>query len=127
MMRKVIGASAMLLVFGLAAGAEEARKPKPTKVFILSGQSNMVGAGKVKDLPKELAAERKNALVWARGKWTAYKPAGRVGPEVTFTAEMAKAWPKGTVGSINRQEPTEVILSGALRLRAASVRVPGVR
>jgi hypothetical protein len=95
----VLSASATL---GTAAGAGEkvAAGLKPSKVFILSGQSNMVGHGGVEELPKELAAERKRVLVWSGRGWIAYKPRKLVGPEASFTAEMVKAWPKETVGFI---------------------------
>jgi hypothetical protein len=98
----LMGLVIAVVALGATAGAGEKTDGglKPTKVFILSGQSNMVGQGSVKDLPKELAAERKNVLVWAGGQWRAYKPKGRLGPEVTFTAEMAKAWPKETIGFV---------------------------
>jgi Carbohydrate esterase, sialic acid-specific acetylesterase len=110
MTRRTTGLLVMTLGFGLMAGAGETGKTgkpgkskaglKPTRVFILSGQSNMVGAGRATELPKDLAGERKNVLVWAGGKWTAYKPSRRMGPEASFTAEMAKAWPKETIGFI---------------------------
>lgn len=50
-MRQLLACSALLLATSDAARADDA--PKPVKVFILAGQSNMEGAGTVKADPKK--------------------------------------------------------------------------
>ncbi len=89
----------------LAAPLTEARGGQPAaggkmKVFILSGQSNMVGAGTAGEVPADMAAENPNVLIWSQNKWTPLKPAGRVGPEISFGKEMAKAWPGQKIGIV---------------------------
>jgi hypothetical protein len=87
----------------LAAADGRAGQPAPAgkiKVFILSGQSNMVGGGSAREVPAEMAAEDPNVLLWSRGEWTPLKPAGRVGPEISFGKEMAKAWPGRKIGIV---------------------------
>jgi alpha-galactosidase len=77
--------------FPLARGAEE-----PMPVFILAGQSNMEGGGKVEELPAEWKTPQQEAQL-VRFWETEFKPLDpaklgkNFGPEVTFGAEMAKA------------------------------------
>jgi hypothetical protein len=86
-----------------AAHAEQNRgaAPRPTKVFILAGQSNMVGQGKGEDVPAEVAAAaREKVLILDRGRWRPLVPGQRFGPEITFGVAMAKAWPAERIGLI---------------------------
>ena len=87
------------LLFGAAPDA-----PAPEgkmKVFILSGQSNMVGQGDAKSLPEDLAGTPENVFMFSKGKWQPFEPGGgRFGPEVTFVREMAKAWPGQKIGIV---------------------------
>lgn len=83
------------------------KAPLPTKgrfrVFILSGQSNMVGQGRMGELTKEHAAYRKpheRIRVWSNGQWEYLIPAQRFGPELSLAHELAKAWPNDTIGII---------------------------
>ena len=61
-------------------------------VFVLAGQSNMVGGGKVAQLPEELKAPQKEALFvqfWG-SKWAPLTPKKSFGPEVSFAREMTR-------------------------------------
>ncbi len=83
------------------------KAPVPTRgrfrVFILSGQSNMVGQATTGELADEQAALRKpheRIRVWSSGQWEYLVPARRFGPEVGLAHELAKAWPEDTIGII---------------------------
>ena len=58
----------LLVILFLIAGISNARpdQNKPLKVFILAGQSNMVGQGKRQALPKEVSAIQKDVLAGDR-------------------------------------------------------------
>ena len=87
-----------------AAGEPTAAGDGPMPVFVLAGQSNMVGAGQVAELPAEFKGPFRDAL-FTRFWGTEFKPLdpaklGKTfGPEVTFGLEMAKAL-KRPVGMI---------------------------
>lgn len=87
---------------------------KPLKVFILAGQSNMVGWGNSAELPQELQAGNKRVLMFEDGRWQPLKPNRKAarnqqqfglkefsfGPEIAFGQAMAKAWPDEQIGII---------------------------
>lgn len=66
---------------------------KPLTVFILAGQSNMVGRGKVVELPDELKLEQKRVLMFSGNEWLPLAPSPKenasFGPELSFGHEMA--------------------------------------
>ncbi|MDZ7615630.1 MAG: sialate O-acetylesterase [Patescibacteria group bacterium] len=72
--------------------------PKPLKVFVLAGQSNMMGQYAYNaDLPAELQGNQPAVLLRHNGVWTVLKPGHGVsstqfGPEVTFGHDMDAAW-----------------------------------
>ncbi|WEF26354.1 sialate O-acetylesterase [Klebsiella aerogenes] len=71
-------------------------------VYLLLGQSNMVGMRSVAaDLPSNMQKPNKNALIYKDGKWIPVSPSSfeikGFGPEVSFAHELAK---KGKVGII---------------------------
>jgi hypothetical protein len=87
-----------LLVAGLLASSALAEGDKPVKIFILAGQSNMVGSGQSDELPAEYQTPPDNVRVFSRqGKLVPLKPQGRFGPEVSFSHALAKAWPNETI------------------------------
>jgi len=80
-----------------AVVADEAKM----KVFILAGQSNMVGSGVVKELPESLRGEVERVVLRRGGKWVPFRPVGnRFGPEVTFARGLAEAYPDAKLGII---------------------------
>ncbi|MHC4917367.1 MAG: sialate O-acetylesterase [Planctomycetota bacterium] len=101
-----------------SGGTHQGRKPetkvaapkaggKPVKLFIFAGQSNMVGRGRTASLPKNFTAELKRHLYWISNarRFRPYNdvvahPRGVFGPELTFVAELSKAWPKEKIGII---------------------------
>jgi hypothetical protein len=101
-------AAALAGLLAAAAGVDAAEAVPSAggelPVFVLAGQSNMVGAGQVAELPGELSAPHKDAL-FTRFWGTEFKPlepaklGKSFGPEVTFGSEMAKGL-KRPVGMI---------------------------
>ena len=71
---------------------------EPLQVFILAGQSNMVGVGakELLSLPKEMQAAQESVLFaeyWA-DDFKPLLPKNNIGPEVSFGYEMSKALKK---------------------------------
>lgn len=66
---------------------------QPLKVFILAGQSNMVGHGKASELPAELKARQEMVRITLNGKgWAALAPRNEDSPaglEYSFGQEMS--------------------------------------
>ena len=80
---------------------------KPDTLFLLGGQSNMLGAGYTEDLPKSDDYQKfikpiKNVFVW-NGKekqWQALTVGEKFGPELGFTYKLSMALPDKTIGII---------------------------
>ncbi len=98
----------------VAFGEEAAKK---IKLFILSGQSNMVGYGDSTQLPERLRKGNDRVLMFEDGKWQPLRPFKETndrmkerqgmmefsfGPEIAFGDEMAKAWPDETIGIVKQ-------------------------
>lgn len=87
---------------------------KKIKVFILSGQSNMVGWGEDSKLPDNLSNGDEHKLMFENGKWQKLKPfkpantgqtryglsGNTFGPEISFANAISKAYPNETIGII---------------------------
>jgi len=87
---------------------------RPLKVFILAGQSNMVGWGDSTKLPDDLRNGNNRVLMFENGKWQPLQPIRKAqknqeklgmtefsfGPEIAFGHEMAKAWPDEKIGIV---------------------------
>jgi hypothetical protein len=94
-MRTVYVSSLVVPALTCAVLASEEKMP----VFVLAGQSNMVGGGTGDELPEDLRKPQEQAL-YTRFWGVELKPLTpkkSFGPEVTFGREMAKAL-KGKVG-----------------------------
>ncbi|WP_269523078.1 sulfatase-like hydrolase/transferase [Coraliomargarita parva] len=64
------------------------------KVFLLGGQSNMVGRGATSELPAELQVSQSDVLLYEFGSLAALQPSGtNFGPEITFGRHMADRYP----------------------------------
>ena len=84
------------------------------KVFVLAGQSNMVGWGDSLKLPKALQIGSNRVLMFENGEWQPLKPFKKTsrkqhkfgmkefsfGLEIGFAHELAKAWPDETIGIV---------------------------
>ncbi|MBD3265290.1 sialate O-acetylesterase [bacterium] len=62
--------------------------------FILSGQSNMVGQGTVKELPASLKNNPKNIEFYLHGSQRELAGGSQFGPEVTLAHELAAKYPR---------------------------------
>ena len=76
---------------------------KKTKLFILSGQSNMVGQGMSAELTEEQLAPNDRILMFEQGKWQPLRPLKHTfGTEISFARIMAKTWPDETIGIVKQ-------------------------
>lgn len=73
------------------------------RLFILSGQSNMVGQGLSAELPDEMLRPNDRLLMFEDGKWQPLRPLKPTfGPEIAFARTIAKAWPDETIGIVKQ-------------------------
>jgi hypothetical protein len=96
-----------LALFCLLTGSTAlAEAPRPVKLFLLGGQSNMEGCGKSEELPDAFRTPPVNVKIWdnrenlwvALGKDSTAITRNRLfGPEVAFSHRMAKVWPDDTI------------------------------
>lgn len=112
--RRILFWSTLALLTAAVLSAASAPTERPLKTFILAGQSNMVGWGDSRKLPDEMRRGSERVLMFEAGTWQPLRPHQTVidlqrrvglsehsfGPEITFGAEMAKAWPGETIGII---------------------------
>src|SRR5262245_50124015 len=88
--------AAFLCLTALAGEADT-----PMKVFILAGQSNIVGRAPAKDLPEAFKTPPANVKFYREGKWVALEADGKLfGPEIGFGHELAKRWPDKRIGIV---------------------------
>lgn len=81
------------LALAVACRGEEST-PEPSQlVFVLAGQSNMVGFGVTADLPDELRAVPSNLRYYLDGQSTTFAEQVSFGPEVAFAHRMSEAFP----------------------------------
>jgi len=83
----VLGCTAALMIVTAFAQAQ-------TQVYLLAGQSNMVGWSLSSSLPTELQQPRPDIQTYWQGTWHALQPglaesSSRFGPEITFGRDMA--------------------------------------
>jgi hypothetical protein len=62
-------------------------------VFVLSGQSNMLGQGTTAELTGDLSTLPPTVQLFVDGEPALFTDRRSFGPEVTFAHEMARAWP----------------------------------
>jgi hypothetical protein len=73
----------------------------PTVIFLLAGQSNMVGQGAARDLPPAYARIAANSLTWQDGQWRSLVPTGETfGPEFSFVHTFSAAFPNERIGIV---------------------------
>lgn len=87
--------TALAAVFLLSAVPVFGEKPAGTEkiVFVLAGQSNMVGQGNTGELAPELKTTPPNVEYYLDGKRTDFAHQSTFGPEVAFSHELARAYP----------------------------------
>ncbi|AHF94250.1 hypothetical protein OPIT5_09215 [Opitutaceae bacterium TAV5] len=95
--------------FAAATGAQ------PLKVFVLAGQSNMVGVrSEITALPENLKTENPDILFFDGQTWAPMKPgnteAKGFGPEISFARKIHDAW-KEPVGIIKHSKGGSMLAS----------------
>jgi hypothetical protein len=91
--RMTILISAIVLVAGMSIC-----QAQTTKVFLLAGQSNMVGWSSNSNLPQELQQPRPDIQIYWGGVWTYLRPglggsSSYFGPEITFCRDIVDVQP----------------------------------
>ncbi|HYL88484.1 MAG TPA: sialate O-acetylesterase [Burkholderiales bacterium] len=81
---------ALLFAFGLAARAEG---PRPAIIFVLAGQSNMVGKGRIAELEPRLRRQPGNVEFYLGGALKAMSAQESAGPEFSLAHELSNAMP----------------------------------
>ncbi|MHC4570002.1 MAG: sialate O-acetylesterase [Planctomycetota bacterium] len=76
---------------------------KKIKLFILSGQSNMVGQGASYQLDDAAKKGNGRVLMFEQGRWQPLRPLRKnFGPEIAFGRRMAQVWPDETIGIVKQ-------------------------
>ncbi len=76
---------------------------KKIKLFILSGQSNMVGQGVSAELPRSLQRGNERVLMFEDGKWQPLRPLRNFfGPEIAFGQAISRALRGETIGIVKQ-------------------------
>ncbi len=82
-----------LLLFSGFSHAELSKE----RVFILAGQSNMMGRGRTDQLPEELKEQPDNVSYYTHGRKSNIAKYSMFGPEVEFTHAIAKTFPNDKI------------------------------
>lgn len=78
---------------------------RPTKLFIIAGQSNALGQASTTGLPASLLIPQSNVSIYNRTDWMTLQPglgadATQFGPELTFGRDIATLFPDEHIGLI---------------------------
>ena len=84
----------------MGGGEAEISTSGKFRVFVLMGQSNMHGTGRANELKPPYTEKHDRIRIWANGGWEYFVPRQRFGPGVSFAHQLAKFWPKDTIGII---------------------------
>lgn len=84
----------------LGAGNADISPNGVFRVFVLMGQSNMVGLAKASNLESPHTEKHERIRIWANGGWEYLVPQRTFGPEVSLAHQLADHWPDDTIGII---------------------------
>jgi len=110
----------LVLIFSPLAQANSNK----THIFILAGQSNMMGRGATVELPPHLKKQPDNVEFYTHGRQSHLAKYQYFGPEVQFAHAMAKIFPQEKIiiiksaasgSSINEWLPNKALYQGLLR------------
>lgn len=93
-MLRFIGLGFFLVFFLTSPIRAEVSKER---VFILAGQSNMMGRGRTADLPEHLKEQPKNISFYTHGRKSKIAKYNMFGPEVQFSHAMSKTFPNDKI------------------------------
>ncbi len=105
------------------ASADASTQTRESLVFILSGQSNMVGQGNTADLDETLRTMPSNVLYFLDGERADFAANERFGPEVTFAHELSRALPDTSIVLLKYAVGGTSLLAWAPEWTAESARV----
>jgi lysophospholipase L1-like esterase len=114
----------LLLLLPLTLQADSDIPANKTHIFILAGQSNMMGRGDTAQLPAHLKQPPENVEFYTHGRQSQLAKYQYFGPEVQFAHAMAKIFPKEKViiiksaasgSSIQEWMPKQALYQGLLR------------
>lgn len=97
-----------------------------TRIYILAGQSNMMGKGKTYQLPPAYKRQPRNVKFYYQGRQRQLAKYSHFGPEVSFAHEISRAFPNdthiiikhvATGSSIQQWLPGTRLFNGMLRQR----------
>ncbi len=112
------------ILLSLSFPSYAAPNPNKTHIFILAGQSNMMGRGATKKLPANLRQQPENVEFYTHGRQSGLAKYQYFGPEVQFAHAMAKIFPKEKIliiksaasgSSIQEWLPGQALYQGLLR------------
>lgn len=83
-----------------SAWANNTKYPEKEISFLLLGQSNMAGQGLVRELPRSMKYKPKNIRFYLNGSLTDMNKQTKFGPEVSFSRDMALAYPNKIINII---------------------------
>ncbi|MDF1859511.1 MAG: sialate O-acetylesterase [Verrucomicrobiales bacterium] len=84
----------------MGAGVAAIPESGKFRVFVLMGQSNMVGVARAKNLKPPYTEKHDRIRIWANGRWEYFVPTNRFGPGVSLAHQLADFWPEDTIGII---------------------------
>jgi len=99
----------IVFITGVLSSIAQTAGTRPVKLFILGGQSNMDGCGLSEELPEAYSTPPKNSMTWdnKKNQWVslgtdsfAERRRFQFGPEIAFTAVLAKKFPDRTIAIV---------------------------
>lgn len=99
LIRNVYPYLSIILLLLLAPASQSAEKSAKIRVFLLGGQSNMVGPGESAELKPPYDAPLQQIKFWQNKnkQWTPLAPGKKFGPEISFGHAMAHVLPADDV------------------------------
>jgi len=113
----------LLLIYTLSVSVPASAK---VRIYILAGQSNMMGKGKTYQLPAAYKRQPRNVKFYYQGRLRPLARYSHFGPEVSFAHEIARSLPNdthiiikhvATGSSIKQWLPGSPLFNGMLRQR----------
>ena len=92
-MLRLLGMGIFLFTLLSSAQAEVSKE----RVFILAGQSNMMGRGRTADLPEHLKQQPENISFYTHGRKSQIAKYNMFGPEVQFAHAMSQTFPNDKI------------------------------
>lgn len=79
----------------MGGGKSEVPSSGLFRVFVLMGQSNMLGTARASRLKPAYREKHNRIRIWANGNWEYFLPHDRFGPGVSMAHQLAAKWRLG--------------------------------